>query len=46
MNGKPRRYHSMQMNRQIWTDIVSMLESYREQARFRMFNHFMEKGYN
>jgi ankyrin repeat protein len=46
MNGKPRRYHSMQMNRQIWTDIVSMLESYRVQARFRMFNHFMEKGYN
>ena len=43
MNGKPRRYHSMQMNRQIWKDIVSILDNYRAEARFRMFNHFMEK---
>ena len=43
MNGKPRRYHSMKMNRQIWSDIVSILESYRADARLRMFNYFMEK---
>ena len=41
MNGKPQRYHSMEMNSQIWTDIVTILENYRAEARFRMFNYFM-----
>jgi hypothetical protein len=44
LNNKPQRYHSMELNRQIWTDIVTILENYRTEARFRMFNYFMEKG--
>ena len=43
MNGKPQRYHSMEINRQIWTDIVRILERYRTEARFRMFSYFIEK---
>ena len=43
MNGEPRRYKSMEINRQIWIDIVATLDNYRTEARFRMFNHFMEK---
>ena len=46
MNGKPRRYKSMRINITFWSDLVITLENYRVQARFRMFNHFMEKGYN
>ena len=36
----------MEMNRQIWSDLVITLDNYRVEARFRMFNYFMEKDVN
>ena len=43
LNNKSQRYHSMEINRQNWIDIVTILEDYRTQSRYLMFNYFMEK---
>jgi ankyrin repeat protein len=43
LNNKLQRYHSMTINRQNWTDIVTILEDHRTRARYLMFNYFIEK---